>query len=61
MLLSLPPPPVSMLNDCSVAKRRKSSFVSWMLSWYVGSRWPVHSCRYVLCLYDTKRDSVGKD
>lgn len=54
MLLSLPPPPVSTLNDCSVAKRRNSSLVSWMLSWYVGSLWPVHSWRYVLCLCGKK-------
>lgn len=26
-----------------------------MLSWYVGSRWPVHSCRYVLCLWIIQR------
>lgn len=42
---------MSTLNDCSVAKRRNSSLVSWMFNWYVGSRWPVHSCRYVLCLW----------
>lgn len=33
MLLSRPPPPVSTLKDCSMAKRRKSSLVSCTLSW----------------------------